>query len=301
MQASRQRAVLARVEPLPSPRPPAPFASDFDPAKSGVPEAPGFSLRSCGECSPAIASGNRHRSGGRDGMNPQRDQPSARAARRPPPRSAEGPPAVRHRRQTSARRRAAERMLFRQRELRSRRHHFTRANVHEPDVSLGRWRQLRRRLHYHVRTAMRALMTSLRRRRNTSDARGHAVGANCTSGAGATPASARRSQRGSRRIQRNRRNDGSGGDDVGQGNVVVELEIGRHDDGLRPVVRFRRNRKDRLLRVDGVSLLRLRRLGCARVERWQIFFRRIGYQRRPVKRGAIQNVLLSNPRERNRP
>src|ERR1019366_3948743 len=75
----------------------------------------------------------------------------------------------------------------------------------------------------------------------------------------------------------------------------------RHDDGLGPIVGFLRNRKDRLLRVGGVSLLLFRRVGCARVERWQILFRRISYQRRRIKRGVNQNSLLSNPRERKRP
>ena len=57
------------------------------------------------------------------------------------PRLAEGPLVVRRRRQTSASTSAAarrQRMLFGERELRSRCHHFTRANVHEPDVSFRR-------------------------------------------------------------------------------------------------------------------------------------------------------------------
>ena len=53
-------------------------------------------------------------------------------------------------------------------------------------------------------------------------------------------------QRGSRRIQRNRRNDGSHGNDVGQGDIAVELEIGRHDDGLGPIVRFRKEPNERI-------------------------------------------------------
>jgi len=90
------------------------------------------------------------------------------------------------------------------------------------------------------------------------------------------------------------------GHDVGQRDVAVELEIGRHDDGLGPIVRFRRNGKDRLLRVGGVSRLRFGRFGGTVSSRWQIFFRRIRYQRRPVKCGPSQNFLLPNPRERNR-
>src|SRR5208282_550255 len=38
----RELLLRALKPPLPSPRPPALFASDFDPAKSGVPEAPSF-------------------------------------------------------------------------------------------------------------------------------------------------------------------------------------------------------------------------------------------------------------------
>ena len=40
----------------------------------------GFSLGGRGECSPAIASRNCHRSGGSDGMNAQRNQPSSTGA-----------------------------------------------------------------------------------------------------------------------------------------------------------------------------------------------------------------------------
>ena len=60
-------------------------------------------------------------------------------------------------------------MLFRQRELRSRRHHRTRANVHEADVSLGRLRQFRRRFHngcLRAGQAARLMRSHFRRRRN---------------------------------------------------------------------------------------------------------------------------------------
>ena len=245
-----------------------------------------FSLRTRGELSPPIAAGNRHRSRGSHGMNPQGDQPSARAAatRRQARRRADRLYRTTRHMPFAAR---AERMLLRQRELRSRRHHFAGANVHEPNLSLGRCRQfwrrrnhvrLHRRLHYAVRRELDVGRGRYDLHLGRDQAR----------------------RRGSRRIQRNRRHDGSSGDDVGHGHVAVELEIGRHDDGLGPVVGFWRNREDGLLGVDGICCFHLRNVGCAGVERRQIFVRRIRDQRRAVKRGAIQNLSLPNPRQRNR-
>src|SRR5579864_2703332 len=62
------------------------------------------------------------------------------------------------------------------------------------------------------------------------------------------------------------------GDDVGEGNVVLQFDVGRSDDGLRTVVGFRRNRNDGLRGEFWIGFRGLCWLRVAGVE-WRKVFR----------------------------
>jgi len=147
-------------------------------------------------------------------------------------------------------------------------------------------------------------MASLRRRRDHIRFHGrsnHRSGANSTSGAGATTCASGR-QPGSAKLASHPAECGNNrpvATMLGSGMSRSSFKSGG-TTMVGPVVRFGGNRKIGCFGVRGVSRLCLRSLGGAGVERGQIFFRRIGHQRRPVKGGAIQNLLLPDPRNRDR-
>lgn len=66
------------------------------------------------------------------------------------------------------------------------------------------------------------------------------------------------------------------GDDIRDGNIVGQLDVGRRNDRLMTVVRFGRHGKDRLLCELRLSFERLgHRRPASRVERRQIFLGRV--------------------------
>ena len=170
--------------------------------------------------------------------------------------------------------------------LRSRRYDVARANIQVSNIPLRCPRHFGRRRDY-VRFHGRAHHAVLRKL-HVRCGRNYL----CLRGSHAR-------HRSSRRIERNGRHDRSRCNDVGHGDVVVELQIGRCHDGLRSVVGLWRNRENRLLRVGGLAFLRFRRCCRTGVERREIFVWRIGYDRRAVKWRLVQNFLLPDPRKRN--
>src|SRR5579862_245401 len=201
------------------------------------------------------------------------------------------------------------RVLFVKCELRSGRHHLARADVHHSDMTVRRLKFRRRSNYRRVwggQPSGLPLCQVRRRRDDISLHRGSndAILRKLYLRRRSNDLGFRRDKtalRGPRRIQWHLRKNRSRGHDIRHRHIVVELDIGRHDDGLRTVIRLLRDRKDRLFRVNRVSLLGFLRFGTTRVKRRQILLRRIRHERRSVKGSAIKNLLLPDPGERNCP
>ncbi len=90
-------------------------------------------------------------------------------------------------------------------------------------------------------------------------------------------------------------------DDVGQRNVMLQLNIGRRDDGLRAIVRFRRQGNDGLSRVLRIGLAGLSGIRAASVERREVFRRRVVDDIGLGERGLNCGVRLQGEEARCRP
>lgn len=62
-------------------------------------------------------------------------------------------------------------------------------------------------------------------------------------------------------------------DDVGCGNILIKLDVGRRDDRLVIVASFGWHREDRLLSIGGIGFAGRGWLGIAGIERRQVFRR----------------------------